>query len=239
MHVTAALALASVVLHVVEPSRASPLAPPAVYPATSGSATVAPPPTKADGVDHDPREGLDPFPSTGRYLDYGMGFHSEALLTSGRLCPRLSKENCVLGSGAGVSFGGAVRNQGYSLGAVYEVTFHDSSNIYQRGVLQQLRGEWRVRPRVLLIADSVVGFVGVGAGLAGYGDNWAVGTYGAAAHGMFGGEFDLGVKVALVVTFAYRAVYLRTFTDPSGTDRPAGVAHMLGISLALELHDPL
>jgi hypothetical protein len=206
-------------------------------------ATVTPAPVSsamsAWSGDGDTREGLDPFPSTGQYLDYGMSFHSEALLTSGRLCPKDAKENCVLGSGAGISFFGAYRSPTYSLGAAYEVTFHDSSNIYQRGVLQQLRGEWRIRPRGLVISDSVVGFLGVGAGIAAYGDNWAIDTYGPSAHGMIGGEIDLGVKVALVIAISYRALYLRSFTDPSQQERPAGIAHMLGLSVGLELHDPL
>ena len=206
------------------------------------TATTAPPVSSAMSAwsgDGDTREGLDPFPSTGQYLDYGMSFHSEALLTSGRLCPKDAKENCVLGSGAGISFFGAYRSPTYSLGAAYEVTFHDSSNIYQRGVLQQLRGEWRVRPRGLVVAESVVGFFGVGAGITAYGDNWAIDTYGPSAHGMVGGEIDLGVKVALVISIAYRALYLKSFTDPSQQERPAGIAHMLGLSVGLELHDPL
>jgi hypothetical protein len=214
---------------------------PSAMPASSTS-TTAPPVSSAMSAwsgDGDTREGLDPFPSTGQYLDYGMSFHSEAVLTSGRLCPKDAKENCVLGSGGGISFFGAYRSPRYSLGAAYEVTFHDSSNIYQRGVLQQLRGEWRVRPRGLVFSDSVVGFFAVGAGLAAYGDNWAVDTYGPSAHGMIGTEIDLGVKVALVIGISYRALYLKSFTDPSQQDRPAGIAHMLGLSVGLELHDPL
>ncbi|MEO7092030.1 MAG: hypothetical protein ABI175_02190 [Polyangiales bacterium] len=210
-------------------------------PTTSTSTTAAPVSSamSAWSGDGDTREGLDPFPSTGQYLDYGMSFHSEALLTSGRLCPKDAKENCVLGSGAGISFFGAYRSPRYSLGAAYEVTFHDSSNIYQRGVLQQLRGEWRIRPSGLVFGDSIVGFLGVGAGITAYGDNWAIDTYGPSAHGMIGTEIDLGVKVALVIAVAYRALYLKSFTDPSQQERPAGIAHMLGLSVGLELHDPL
>ena len=223
----------------------NPMASESVAPATSTAPTGPPAPAPVASTmtawsgDGDTREGLDPFPSTGQYLDYGMSFHTEALLTSGRLCPKDAKENCVLGSGGGISFFGAYRSPTYSLGAAYEVTFHDSSNIYQRGVLQQLRGEWRIRPRGLVIYDSFVGFLGVGAGIAAYGDNWAIDTYGPSAHGMFGAEIDLGVKVALVIAVAYRALYLKSFTDASQQLRPAGIAHMLGISVGLELHDPL
>ena len=216
-------------------------------PTPSGAPTSAPPPatsasaaaTSVGSLDGDPREGLDPFPSTGHFLDYGVSFASEALLTPGGLCPKEAKEKCVLGGGGGLAFAAAYRAPGYSLGAVYEVTFHDSSNIYQRGVLQQLRAEWRVRPRWLSVGGAVTPFLGLGGGFNGYGDNWALSTYGPAAHAMIGGEIDLGVKVALVVAIAYRAMYLRSFVDASGQDRPSAVAHLLGLQLGLELHDPL
>jgi hypothetical protein len=190
-------------------------------------------------TDGDTRKGLDPFPSTGHFIDYGVAFTSEALLAAGGICKNGLKENCVLGGGGGLAFTGAYRAPGYSIGAAYEVTFHDSSNIYQRGVLQQARVEWRVRPRWLFISESVVGFLGLGGGVAGYGDNWAISTYGPSAHAMIGGEVDLGVKVALVISIAYRALYFKSFVDASGQDRPTGVSHMLGLMLGIELHEPI
>jgi len=187
----------------------------------------------------DARKGLDPYPSTGHFIDYGFSFASEALLFAGGICQQSLRENCVLGSGGGLEFAGFYRAPDYSLGAVYEVTFHDSSNIYQRGVLQQMRAEWRVRPRWLAISDDVVSFIGLGAGVAGYGDNWSISTYGPSAHFMIGGEIDLGVKVALVICIAYRALYFKSFVDASGQDRPQGISQMLGLQLGIELHEPI
>ena len=214
-------------------------------PSAAGSASSAPdatgdalPPISWSG-DGDMRKGLDPFPSTGHFIDYGISFMSEALLAAGGICKNGLKENCVLGGGAGLAFAAYYRAPGYSLGAVYEVTFHDSSNIYQRGVLQQARAEWRIRPRWLTFSDSFVAFLGLGAGVAGYGDNWAISTYGPSAHFMVGGEIDLGVKVALVVSIAYRALYFKSFVDASGQERPTGVSHMLGLQLGIELHEPI
>lgn len=214
---------------------------PAPAPAPTSSATTEPdalPPIAWDAPG-DARAGLAPLPSTGHFIDYGVAFTSEALLAAGGICKNGLKENCVLGGGGGLAFAGAYRTPGYSIGAVYEVTFHDSSNIYQRGVLQQMRMEWRVRPRWLFISESVVAFLGLGAGVAGYGDNWAISTYGPSAHAMIGGEIDLGVKVAVVVAIAYRALYFRSFTDASGQERPVGVSHMLGLQLGIELHEPI
>jgi hypothetical protein len=187
----------------------------------------------------DGREGLDPLPSSGEYLSYGVAFHSESLLATGNVCPDFASEQCVLGAGGGISFAGAYRGPLYSVGGVYEASFHDSNNIYQRGVLQQLRAEWRFRPRGMAISDTISPFVGTGAGLAGYGDNWRVDTIGGAGHFSIGTEFDLGVKLAAVFAISYRAIYFREFTDPTDQRRPAGLVHMLGLQLGLELHDPL
>jgi len=187
----------------------------------------------------DPREGLDPFPSTGRYLAYGFSFHSVALLSAGGVCPGGAKEPCVIGGGGGLSLGGAYRTPDDTVGAVYEATFHESSSIYQRGVLQQLRGEWRRRPRWFSFSDGVNGFYGFGAGAAIYGDNWRAATIAGLAQTMAGVEVDLGVKLALVVSLSYRAFLFRSFTDASGEQRPTGVAQFLGLELGLELHEPL
>lgn len=187
----------------------------------------------------DTREGLDPFPSTGQYLSYGFAFHSEGVLATGKVCPELASEQCILGSGGGISLSGALRAQLYSLGVVYEASFHDSNNIYQRGVLQQLRGEWRLRPRGFDITESVHPFIGAGAGVAGYGDNWRLATLGASAHGLLGAEWDLGVKLSMTFAIAYRAIYFRAFEDPSKQYREAGIAQMLGLQLGVELHEPL
>ncbi len=206
-------------------------------PSVAASAT-APVPWAGPAVG-DTREGLDPFPSTGHYLSYGVAFHSESLLATGNVCPDFASEQCILGAGGGISFAGAYRAPLHSLGAAYEASFHDSNNIYQRGVLQQLRGEWRLRPRWLVISESINPFFGAGGGVASYGDNWSIATIGAAGHATIGTEFDLGVKLAAVFAISYRAIYFRAFEDPSRQYRPAGLVHLLGLQLGLELHDPL
>lgn len=208
--------------------------------AASGSASSEPRPVPwASETSGDSREGLDPFPSTGRYLSYGFSFHSESLLAPGGVCPKSARELCILGAGGGLSFSGAFRAQSYSIGAVYEASFHDSNNIYQRGVLQQLRGEWRLRPHGWTIADSLNGVVGLGGGIATYGDNWTMATIGGAGHGFFGAEWDIGVKLSMSFLVSYRAIYFRAFDDPAFQHRPAGLVHLLGLQLGLELHEPL
>ena len=208
------------------------------------AAIVAPKSVRAEaqqsvGKASDPREGLDPFPSTGRYLSYGFSFHSLALLSAGGVCPGGAKEPCVIGGGGGLSFTGAYRTPEDTWGIGYGVTFHESSTIYQRGVLQQLRGYVRVRPHWLGFGDGVNGFYGFGTGAAVYGDNWRVATVAALAQTMVGAEVDIGVKLALVVSLSYQAFLFHSFLDASGQARPTGVAQFLGLQLGLELHEPL
>jgi len=217
---------------------ASPVAPSASASASASASSSVPVPWAGEAAG-DTRAGLDPFPSTGRYLSYGFSFHSESLLAPGGVCPKGARELCILGAGGGLSFSGSFRAQSYSLGAVYEASFHDSNNIYQRGVLQQLRGEWRLRPHGWTIGDSINGLVGLGAGVATYGDNWTIATIGAAGHGFFGAEWDLGVKLSMSFLVSYRAIYFRAFDDPAFQHRPAGLVHLLGLQLGLELHEPL
>jgi hypothetical protein len=191
-----------------------------------------------DGADT--REGLDPIPSRGIYVAYGLSVDSEALLTPGNLCPNGTQgASCVLGNGAGIALRVARRTDESSLGAVFSVTFHSSDNIYQRGILDQLGGEYRVRPRFAAFRDTIAGFVGVGAGLAAYGDDWAIATVGASGSAMVGAEFEVSVKLAVIVDVTYRAIYFRGFTDESAVTREAGLAQLLGFELGLELRDPL
>jgi hypothetical protein len=216
-------------------------------PATASPSTTPPPSTEpakspapwTEGDAGDLRAGLDPFPSSGQYLSFGVAFHSESLLDAGDVCPGFATEGCVLGAGGGISFGAAFRTSLYSLGAVYEASFHDSNNIFQRGVLQQARGEWRLRPRAWTLGESINPFVGAGGGLALYGDNWRAATFGGAGHATIGTEFDLGVKVTAVFAISYRLLYFRTFEDAIGERRPSGIVQLLGLQLGIELHDPL
>ncbi len=193
---------------------------------------------EAPGDLRNPRAGLDPLPSVGRFLTYSVGLPIEALLDPGAVCAH-AVEHCMIGGGAGVAFGGAYRNGTTAFGAVWEVTFHDSHSIYQRGVLEQLRAEWSYHPHAAILFDGVQPFLYAGGGLAVYGDNWAVATFGPSGSFGAGLEFEMGVKLSATVSFAYHPVYFRPFQDASGTQRPAGIVHFLGLNFGLELREPL
>jgi hypothetical protein len=217
---------------------ASPSASPAVGASASSAAPGAKPRVEIGaGAGGNPREGLDPYPSVGRYLSYSVSLASDVLLNGGVVCSK-AVERCVIGGGGGIALGGSYREPSSSLGAVYEVTFHDSHSIYQRGVLQQLRGEWHYRPKVGLL-ENVTPVIGAGLGFAVYGDNWAVATFGPIGAVLAGVEIELGVKLSLDISLSYRPLYFRRWTDASGQDRTAGIVHFLGIVWGLELNEPL
>ncbi len=187
---------------------------------------------------HNPRAGLDPYPSVGRYVTYSIGFPVEALLDPGPPCSH-AVERCMIGGGGGIALGAAYRDGGTSLGAVYEVTFHDSHSIYQRGVLEQIRGEWALHSRTSLIVEGVQPFLSAGAGFAVYGDNWAIATYGPTGSLGAGIEIELGVKLTATAALAYRPIYFKRFSDASGQERTAGFVHFLGLNFGLQLREPL
>lgn len=227
-------------------------------PATSGAPSIAVAPSSAPAaasnsasaaprVDlwadtgngkQNPRAGLDPYPSVGRYVTYSIGFPVEALLDPGVVCAH-ALERCMIGGGGGIALGAAYRDGGTSLGAVYEVTFHDSHSIYQRGVLEQIRGEWALHSRSPLIFEGVQPFLSAGAGFAVYGDSWAIATYGPIGSLGAGIEIELGVKLTATASLAYRPIYFKRFSDASGQERPAGFVHFLGFNFGLQLREPL
>jgi hypothetical protein len=185
-----------------------------------------------------PRAGLDPYPSVGRFITYSIGFPVEALLDPGVVCAHVL-ERCMIGGGGGIALGAAYRDGGTSLGAVYEVTFHDSHSIYQRGVLEQIRGEWTLHSRSPLLFEGVQPFLSAGAGFAVYGDNWAIATYGPIGSLGAGLELELGVKLTATASLAYRPIYFKRFSDAGGTERAAGFVHFLGLNFGLQLREPL
>ncbi len=190
-------------------------------------------------AERDLRQGLDPLPSRGIYVSYGIALHTESLLSPGAICPS-GKSDCVIGNGGGISASGGYRNPNWTLSVTYEVSFLDSSSIYQRGILQNVRGDARWRPWWAVIGDQVALFAGAGAGIAGYGDNWAVSVLGPSVQGALGAEYEAGTKLALVFAFSYRAAYLRALGQtPLQYPEGGGIVQFFGLSLGVELHDPL
>jgi len=168
-------------------------------------------------------------------VQYGVAFDGEFVLAPGGICDPSAP--CILGSGGGVSVRfGVLYGRATYLGLTYSLTKQDPARLYRFATLQQGRLEFR---KYLDSERDVRLFGGVGVGLAGYGDQWGVDTFGPV--GSIGGglEIELSARTVVVTSLAYRLIRLSSFRDSSNLDRPAGYTHILGLELALEARSPI
>jgi hypothetical protein len=210
-----------------------------VLQAQRARADDAAPPAQEAGV-------VRPPPPEHSYMQYGVALTVEGVLSAGPACTTssgtsaavaaaLAAAGCILGSGAGIAIRVGWRpTEATYFGGAYEFSKQDPNNLYRLGILQQARFEarhyfetgWRTRP-----------FAVLGAGLAAYGEEWSVDTWGFA--GALGGgiEFEVSGATTLGLGLVYRPVYLRSWVDSSTIPHPSGVAHLLGLEIALEATD--
>ncbi|MGD0674342.1 MAG: hypothetical protein ABSC94_02925 [Polyangiaceae bacterium] len=169
------------------------------------------------------------------FVQYGVAFTVEGVASPGPICaPNVP---CILGSGAGiVARAGWRPTEALYLGGAYEFSKQDPNNLYRLGLLQQVRGEIRL---YFPNGTQTTPFVTSGAGLAAYGDEWSVGTWGATAAIGGGLELELSGAVHLGLALVYRPIYFRAWVYPSTIPHEAGFAHLVGLELALEAQDRL
>ena len=95
--------------------------------------------------------------------------------------------------------------------------------------MQQLRAEARW---YLATGYDTQPYATAGAGLAGYGNEWGVDTWGPVIHIGIGLEVAaLARRTVVGIALSYRMMALRSFTDSTGTDREAGITQLIGIDL--------
>ncbi len=205
--------------------------------AANGAAPPALAPTPAKPADAS-ATAAEPFvappPSQHSYVQFGVGLAAEVVAAPGPICPDV--RNCILGSG-----GGLVARAGWRpldlvyLGGAYEISKQDPNQLYRLATLQQLRVEGR---RYFPTGREVSPFVIAGLGSAGYGDEWAVSTWGGSATLGGGLEVELGPAV-VTVSASYRPMYLPAWSDTSGIPHDAGVAHFISVEVSIEAQDRL
>ena len=183
------------------------------------------------------------------YIQYGVGLSAEGVASPGPLCksvplftslgallPHSQSNNCILGSGGGVAVAVGWRpSEVVYLGGTYEMTKQDPNQLYRLGILQQVRLEWR---RYFPLGLESAPFVLLGGGVHGYGNEWAIDTWGPDVSAGGGLEIELGGPV-LDLLLAYRAMYFRGWEDTSGTPHSEGLAHFLAFEVSLEAKDAL
>ena len=175
-----------------------------------------------------------PPPSQHSYLEYGVALTIEAVASPGTICKLV--DNCIFGSGAGLAIRVGWRpSEELYIGGAYGISKQDPSQLYRLGILQQLRAEAR---RYFPTGHTVSPFALVGAGVAGYGNEWAIDTWGPEASVGGGIEVDLGGPV-LVISLAYRPMVFHSWVVSQTNDLQSGIAHFVGIDMAVESKDRL
>jgi len=175
-----------------------------------------------------------PPPLGHAYLQYGVAFTVENVASAGPICAAPNSP-CILGSGGGISVRVGYRpGEELYIGGAYEFSKQDPNNLYRLGILQQARAELRrYFPTGLLTTP----FIYFGAGVAGYGDEWSLDTWGLTAAVGAGVELELSGAFHLGFAIVYRPLFLTAWVDSSKTPRDAGVAHLVGLEVALEAQD--
>jgi hypothetical protein len=165
-----------------------------------------------------------------------VAFTVEGVMSAGPVCGDPNSP-CILGSGGGIAVRlGWHASQYVYAGAAYEFSKQDPNKLYRLGILQQGRAELR---RYFPTGQTVAPYALVGAGVAAYGNEWSADTWGPVGALGAGLEAQLGNGAAVGVSLAYRPLYLQSFVDSSTLHHDGGIAHFLGLELALETWDVL
>jgi len=171
------------------------------------------------------------------FVQYGAAITSETRLASGNICPAQASAPCILGSGGGFLVRVGLRTATAWYGGVsYEVSRQSSSNLINLPILQQLRGEFR---RYLVSGLRLSPYLSAAVGLVGYGDEWAVSTFGPVVSVGVGIAFEVTPEVYVGLAPAYRIFALRGWRDDAGQQRPSGLVHFLALELTLDSRTPL
>jgi hypothetical protein len=186
-----------------------------------------------------PLAATPPSPKT-NFLQYGVAFVAE-LATQGAFC-RDPQLDCILGSGGGIAFRAGFRSAGpWYFGGAYQLSKQDPTKLYRLATLQQLRAEARY---YFDTGRDIAPFATGAVGVAGYGDEWAIATWGPQALIAVGIEIQSQSGPIISFSLGYHPMYLKSFEvsgGATGTDptRGPGLAHMISLDVALEARDPL
>lgn len=232
---TCGLEVATTLALVLAGSAASAEAPPA--------STIAPPPNgpPSPSAAENARllqdlERAPPPPSHVVYFQYGVAFTTEQVLAPGPICADGSVA-CILGAGGGIAIRGGWRSTGpLYIGGAYELTKQDPNKLYRLALLQQARAEARYYFSTARVTEP---YASASLGVGGYGNEWAIDTWGPNGSIGAGIEYQVTRRTVVGLGLAYRVLYLSRFTDTAGTERDGGVAHLMGLDLVLEQRDAL
>jgi hypothetical protein len=214
---------------------------PAPAPAPASTATPATP-AGDNGADETATKPLvdlqnaPPPPTNVVYVQYGVALTAEAVSAAGPICDNVAVP-CILGPGGGVAVRVGWRGIGaWYLGGAYELSKQDPNKLLRLAILQQARAEARY---YFVSGRDTEPYLSGGLGVAGYGNEWGVDTWGPAGFLGLGLETQITRRTVVGVALAYRLLYFQKFTDTTGAPRDAGVAQLIGLDFVLEQRDPI
>src|ERR1043165_4012206 len=137
-----------------------------------------------------------PPPTSVEYLQYGVSLHTLTLLDGGSVCPVGASTPCIVGSGGGLGLRMGYRSRGpFYLGATFQLSRLNSSNLLRLAILQRITAEGRYYfDRGNRLTPYLLG--GVGGAI--YGNEWGASSGGVALSLGVGGEYQINER--LVVT---------------------------------------
>lgn len=183
-----------------------------------------------------------PPPTSVEYLQYGVSLHTLTLLDSGEVCPAGAMTPCIVGSGGGLGLRLGYRSRGpFYLGAGFQLSRLNSSNLLRLAILQRLSAEARY---YFDRGNRVTPYLLGGLGGAIYGNEWGAGAAGIALSFGVGLEYEISEQTVVAITPTYQPIAFRHFNDSTGQERAQGplgfgVAHWLAVQVILEARDPL
>src|SRR3954462_6441169 len=183
-----------------------------------------------------------PPPTSVEYMQYGVSLHTLTLLDGGAVCPTGAKTPCIVGSGGGLGLRVGYRSRGpFYLGASFQLSRLNSSNLLRLGILQRLLAEGRY---YFDRGNRVTPYLLGGAGGAIYGNEWGASSGGAAFSFGVGLEYQISERTVVTLLPTYQPILFRRFYDSTGQERAAGplgfgLAHWLAVQIIIEARDPL
>jgi hypothetical protein len=170
------------------------------------------------------------------FLQYGVAFTVEGVAAPGPICSDPNAP-CILGSGGGIAVRIGWRpTEDLYIGGAYELSKQEPNELYRLGILQQARAEARHYFRT---GHRTRPFAMVGGGLAGYGNEWAIDTWGPSLAVGGGVELEVSGGVMFDAALIYRPIYFRSFVDSSTLSHEGGISHFICLELAVEAQEAL
>jgi hypothetical protein len=226
----------------VLPAPTAPTAPAApTAPTASAGPRPGAPPRDAPVADAEGPKLVDlqnapPPPTNVVYLQYGVAFTAEVVSAAGPICDNIAVP-CILGPGGGVVIRAGWRGTGpFYLGGAYEFSKQDPNKLLRLAILQQVRAEGRY---YFISGRDAEPYLTGGLGLAGYGNEWGIDTWGPASFAGLGVEGQITRRTVIGAALAYRLIYFQKFTDTTGAPRDSGVAQLIGLDLVLEQREAI